>query len=751
MLNPETKRGVAVVFLFAAAALLLLSFFRLAGTLGTTLDHAAGLAFGWDRFLLPFLCMLVGYALLYPERNRFGGWNYAGMILFFLSFNGLLNLMILRAPDPDDAIEVLRAGGWVGQALAPLLLSSIGFWAALVVLGALLLIGVLLLFNTSLRHVFTAHTHVFGWMTERLHRQTSIPLSSESDIESEAANLDEEPGVETDEAEGEQTQTRFRTKPLAGASESEPEKVLTTKRRRQTNLPLELLEYRGAKPNSGDIERNREIIQRTFAQFGIPVEMADVSVGPTVTQFTLRPAEGVKLARIVSLQNDLALALAAHPLRIEAPIPGKSLVGIEIPNQTVATVALRELLESKAFHARSNQTTVPLGKDVSGKIWVAGIQKMPHLLVAGATGSGKSVCLNTLIVSLLYENGPDDLKFIMVDPKRVELTIYEGIPHLLIPPVTKVDDTVNALKWVVREMERRLDLLSKMGARDIDSYNEKVEERMPRIMVVIDELADLMAASGHEVEATIVRIAQMARAVGIHLILATQRPSVDVITGTIKANFPARIAFAVASQTDSRTILDTAGADKLLGRGDMLYTCAELSKPVRLQGAFISESEISKVVGALKKQGTPDYNYAVTEKAGSGSVFSRDEDEDPLLNEAAQTVIQGGKASTSFLQRRLKIGYSRAARLMDVLEQHGVIGPPDGAKPRDVLIDEWPPGSDIKDAMPTVQDELEEAQQGFDAPVEQDEDRQEQEEDPSPFDEDKYLKSQEGEYPDEKS
>jgi S-DNA-T family DNA segregation ATPase FtsK/SpoIIIE len=319
-----------------------------------------------------------------------------------------------------------------------------------------------------------------------------------------------------------------------------------------------------------------------------------------------------------------------------------------------------------------------------------------------------------MIISWLFQNGPDDLKLILVDPKRVELTIYNGIPHLLVPPITNVDDTVNALKWTVREMERRLDILSKFGARDITGYNAKVEERMPKIVVVIDELADLMTASGREVEATIVRIAQMARAVGIHLVLATQRPSVDVITGLIKANVPGRIAFAVASQTDSRTILDQSGAEKLLGRGDMLFTCAEITKPKRLQGAFISIDEIERVVSFLRRRGEPDYNMAVTEITKAGTVFNDDGEGDPVLEEAIQVVLESGKASTSFLQRRLRLGYARAARVMDLMEQAGVIGPGSGAKPREILVDAWPVGGHPKAGMPTIQDELDEAGEDLD-------------------------------------
>ena len=389
----------------------------------------------------------------------------------------------------------------------------------------------------------------------------------------------------------------------------------------------------------------------------------------------------------MALQNDLALALAAHPIRIEAPIPGKSLVGIEVPNKSIASVPLRSILSDGAFKKSDTELTIGLGKDVSGTAWVAGLEKMPHLLVAGATGSGKSVCLNNIIVSLLYQHGPDTLKLILVDPKRVELTTYAGSPHLLVPPITKSGDAINALKWTVREMERRLDVLSRANTRDIASYNRKHEEQLPYIVFMIDELADLMSIEGRTVEALIVRIAQMARAVGIHLVLATQRPSVDVITGLIKANIPTRIAFAVASQTDSRTILDYAGAEKLLGRGDMLFMAPHLSKARRLQGAYLSDREIKNVVDALKDEEAPDYNYDIVESQRGGSTVLDGNGDDPLLEEAVEVVIAAGKASTSLLQRRLKVGYSRAARIMDLLEERGAIGPQDGAKPRDVLIE----------------------------------------------------------------
>jgi S-DNA-T family DNA segregation ATPase FtsK/SpoIIIE len=726
-LNPETKRGIAIIVLYALGALLFLSFFDIAGSLGTWIDNTLAQFLGWDRFLLPLLLCLIAATMMYPERGRFSGWNFIGMLFFFLSFNGLINILLVNSPEAS-LDELVTYGGYLGQFLATLLPSFIGFWGAIVVISAILLVSVMLLFNTSLRRIIGVHTHLTGRFGAWLHRDRLPPERGEGVVYQEDIEVEGKEGFEGEEADEEETERAFRKKEMKGGEgmeeEGEEERVLTTRTQRKVTIPMDLLDRRTSRANSGDIERNKEIISRTLQQFGIDVEMGETSTGPTITQYTLRPSQGVKLARILGLQNDLALALAAHPIRIEAPIPGKSLVGIEVPNQTVATVSLRDLLESKAFANRKTNLSVPLGKDVMGNSWVVPLDKMPHMLVAGATGSGKSVCMNTMIISLLYENGPDELRFIMIDPKRVELTIYEGIPHLLIPPITKVDDTVNALKWTVREMERRLDVLSRFGARDINSYNAKAEEKMPKIVVMIDELADLMSASGREVEAAIVRIAQMARATGIHLVLATQRPSVDVITGLIKANIPARLAFSVASQTDSRTILDLSGAEKLLGRGDMLFTSPELSKPKRLQGPFVSEEEVSRVVEFLKKENVPDYNYAITEQQKSGTIFGNtDDDDDPLLEDAIRVILESRKASTSLLQRRIKVGYARAARIIDLLEEKGVVGPGEGAKPREVLIDEWPVGGgpafgrdpanggDLTEGLPTAENDYEEAEE----------------------------------------
>ncbi|MBI4812259.1 DNA translocase FtsK 4TM domain-containing protein [Candidatus Falkowbacteria bacterium] len=678
-----------------------LSFFQIAGSLGNVINAGLSQFFGFDRFIVPLVLIMIGATLAYPERGTFSTWNLLGLFFFFLSFNAILNLLLVNKPDPFTQ-NLSSAGGYLGQFLGLILPAFVGYWGSIVVTIAVLFISIMLVFNTSLHHLSPAHIRIFDWFG-RMIGKGEVDKKDEEAQEVEEA---EEAG-EVEEAEEEDEPHEFHATPVK--TNTKLETLLATKQRRQITIPLTLLDRSTSKAQSGDIERNKQIIEKTFHEFGIDVEMGNISVGPTVTQYTLRPAQGIKLARIVSLQNDLALALAAHPIRLEAPIPGKSLVGIEVPNTKVATVTLRDVIETKSYREWKGALAVPLGKDVSGGTCMISIDKMPHLLVAGATGSGKSVCLNTIILSLLFQYGPDDLKLILVDPKRVELTAYAGIPHLLVPPIVGVDDTVNALKWTVREMERRLDMLSKFGARNIDDYNSKVDERMPKIIILIDELADLMSASGREVEATIVRIAQMARAVGIHLVLATQRPSVDVITGLIKANIPGRIAFAVASQTDSRTILDQSGAEKLLGRGDMLFTSAELSKPKRLQGAFVSSDEVERVVGFLRKKGEPDYNLAITEITKAGTVFNNPEDGDPMLEECVQVVLQSGKASTSLLQRRLRIGYSRAARIMDLLEQAGVIGPPDGSRPREVLIDEWPPGGNIKEGMPIAQDDYEEA------------------------------------------
>jgi S-DNA-T family DNA segregation ATPase FtsK/SpoIIIE len=462
--------------------------------------------------------------------------------------------------------------------------------------------------------------------------------------------------------------------------------------------PLELLKTALEKPTAGDLRANANIIKRTLDGFGIPVEMGEINIGPKVTRYTLKPAEGVKLTRILALNQDLSLALAAHPIRIEAPIPGKSLVGIEVPNKAVAIVRLGNLLGLQEF-AAAEPLAFALGRNVSGEAVFANIERMPHLLIAGSTGSGKSVMIHSLILSLLYKNSPEALRLILIDPKRVELSVYEGIPHLVAPVVTETKKSVTVFRWAIREMERRYELLLRAGARDIQGYNKTAPaETLPYLVIVIDELADLMTSYGREVEGSIVRLAQMARATGLHLVLSTQRPSVEVITGLIKANITYRIALQVASQIDSRTILDSAGAEKLLGGGDLLFISAESSKPKRIQGAYMSEDEIKHVVEFIADHNEPvPYAGPTLENGNGGNAgeeglngalfdeYDGDGNDDPLYAEAVAIVREAKKASASFLQRRLRVGYARAARLLDLMEEQGIIGPGDGAKPREIL------------------------------------------------------------------
>lgn len=479
--------------------------------------------------------------------------------------------------------------------------------------------------------------------------------------------------------------------------------------------PLSILEQDKGKPGVGDIKANANIIKRTLQNFGIDVEMDEVSIGPSVTRYALKPAEGVKLSKILGLQNNLSLALAAHPIRIEAPIPGKSLVGIEIPNTIKTTVGLGSLLAQEEYQKSEKPLMVALGKGISGRSYFTNLAKAPHMLIAGATGSGKSVTIHAIIASLLYKNSSDNLKFIMIDPKRVELTMYNKIPHLLTPVITDAKKSILSLKWAAKEMERRYNILEKHGIRDIDSYHknilkpllekrkndgfvkgEEAPETMPYIVIVLDELADIMQAYPRELESGIVKLAQMSRAVGIHLIISTQRPSVNVITGLIKANVPARIALQVASQIDSRTILDMRGAEELLGAGDMLFLSGDIPTPIRIQCAYVTENETKKLVKYLidSADSLPqeisfngDQGASPTPDPVFNSSFggSDDEDEDDLYDEAKQLVIEAGRASTSYLQRKLRVGYARAARLMDILEDKGVIGPSDGSKPREIL------------------------------------------------------------------
>lgn len=682
-LSHETRVTIFSVLILALGALLGLSLLNLAGKAGMYLNYYSGRVFGFGKFYIPFVFIIVSFFLMAPRKKAISGMILLAAIFMILSLNGLVHLARYKE-NIYDAARVGLGGGYAGLALSYPFSKAAGVLGGSVLLFALFLISLFLFFNTSAAGIFGAVKILAGFF-KNTKVKTPVPgLGKENEVEVEFSTksipLDPLP-ESSDEAAGEKAVSEM----------EKSEEISVRKKFPKIDIPIELLDNSAHKPKSGDIASNQEIIQKTLANFNIPIELGEVNIGPTVTQYAIKPAEGIKLSKIVSLNDNLALALAAHPIRIEAPIPGKSLVGIEVPNKTSAIVSLRSMIESNEFKGRKSNLMMAIGKDVKGAPWFGDVAKMPHLLIAGSTGSGKSVCINSMIISLLYQNSPEDLKFIFVDPKRVELPVYNGIPHLLTPVITDVKKTMYALRWTIIEMERRFDKLSEFHKRDIQGFNKSMEERMPYIIFVIDELADLMAAAGPEIEGLIIRLAQMARAVGIHLVLATQRPSVDVITGLIKANITTRLAFSVASAVDSRTILDMSGAEKLLGRGDMLFMTADLSKPKRLQGAYASEEEIKKVIGYLKSQAEPEYIDEIVEKSSDVSgintgSFSEDA-EDDLLPEAKKVIVQAKKASASLLQRRLRIGYARAARLLDLLEKQGIIGPGDGAKPREILIE----------------------------------------------------------------
>lgn len=680
-LSPETKKSVLAIVFFALALLTILAYTGKAGLVGHYLYIVLDALLGKGYFLGPLALFLGGIAFIFSLRDRLYISTLVGFLLFLVVSLGIVDLVF--GP---------KTGGYIGYSASYPLLKIFDFWASMVILGALDITALLIMFNIPLfRH------------GDDEDEDEEEDIEEEKEVTIGITETLKEIATKAKEAVGEKlapnsitTSATIETKKALPSDEE----FIVPKRMRNfayKRPPLDLLNSDKGTPSSGDIKANANIIQRTLQNFGIPVEMATVSVGPTITQYTLKPAEGMKLSRILALQNDLALALAAHPIRIEAPIPGKSLVGVEVPNRSIALVGLRSLLEDSGYQDSAAPLLFTLGRDVSGSSMYADLAKMPHLLIAGSTGSGKSVSMHGIITSYLYRNPPEVLRFLMMDPKRVELSLYNGIPHLLTPAITDAKKAIHALRWAVREMERRYELLAGQGARDLIGYNVKVsslkdsiEEPIPYIVIVIDEMADLMMAFPREVEGSIVRLAQMSRAVGIHLILTTQRPSVEIITGLIKANITARIAFQTGSQIDSRTILDMAGAEKLLGNGDMLFLAGDTAKPKRIQGAFVSEAEVRKVVEFLKREEeAPVYEAGITEpKHDHEGGFSEDGDDsdDELYEEAKRVVVESGKASASLLQRRLRVGYARAARLLDILEENGIIGPGSGAKPRDILV-----------------------------------------------------------------
>ncbi|MCK5059976.1 MAG: DNA translocase FtsK 4TM domain-containing protein [Candidatus Pacebacteria bacterium] len=695
-LRSETVRGIGSVTFFVLGIFLVLSSFNKGGIVGEKLYAVFTFLVGIGYFLIPLVLFLLSIALLKELHTKVIGGHIGGAFLFLISGLGIVSVF-------SSDVEGVSRGGIIGNAIASPLRSLFDIYATVIFLFALLLISFLILFNVSLN----LHSFVF-W--KRGKKENSV-------TEEDAASLTKEEEkkfiLPPEDTKTEAIPSEDTTQSKEKEGQKEDDFFVSFARfgmKTYTPPPLSIFERDKGKPGVGDIKVNANVIKRTLQNFGIQVEMDEISIGPSVTRYALKPAEGVKLSRIVALHNDLALALAAHPLRIEAPIPGKSLVGIEIPNSAKTIVGLGTMFAENEYQKSGKALTITLGKGVTGKCYFANLSKMPHLLIAGATGSGKSVTIHSILNSLLFKNSPENLKFIMIDPKRVELTLYNGTPHLLTPVVTEAKKAILALKWAAREMDRRYDILEAESVRDIESYHKnilepelkkfkekknreesKLPEIMPYIIIVIDEIADIMQTFPRELETAVVRLAQMSRAVGIHLILSTQRPSVNVITGLIKANIPSRIALQVSSQIDSRTILDGSGAEKLLGAGDMLYLSGDMSKPVRIQSAFVSETEVKKVVQYLRKEyenEIPSMGIDFSSEAERNSVISEslgEEKEDSLYEEAREVVIQTKKASVTFLQRKLRVGYARAARLVDMLEERGVVGPGEGAKPREVF------------------------------------------------------------------
>jgi len=741
----EVKHSALSIVFIAFTIFFILSPFGKAGFMGDKTFGWLTTFLGMGYFIIPLLFIILAVSLIRDSRPQLARTTIIASLLFFTSALGIIELVGIT-------IGASNAGGWLGSFIETPLVKLFDVWVSFVFLMMFSVISLLVIFNTR----FSALS-LLNW--RRKKEYDKLLKTNEKENNSNKDGGEKIEIEEKKETELEQPETEGKHKVVVDKKQNTLKKIFgldTISSSTFSNLsnikfvppPLALLNGDKGKPGFGDIKANTNIIKRTLQTFGINVEMDEVSVGPSVTRYSLKPAEGVRLSRIITLQDNLALALAAHPIRIEAPIPGKSLIGIEIPNNAKTTVGLGTLLKEDAYQLSDKDLLVAIGKSIDGKPHFANLAKMPHLLIAGQTGAGKSVTVHALITSLLFRNSPENLRLILVDPKRVELTLYNDLPHLLTPVITDPQKVIRALNWAIKEMERRYDILSAEKAIDINFYTKhiyepalkkyceeqtrkkkentnnteqiteeeiddikkspNVPERMPYIVIVIDELATIMSSHPRELEASIVRLAQLSRAVGIHLILSTQRPQVSVITGLIKANVPSRIALQVSSQIDSRTILDTGGAEKLLGAGDLLYLSGETSKPIRLQSAFITTEEIKNVVKHIIKthqeQLPNEINLDITSQENNTDVvFSSmsmpasisdsdleknelDEDEDEMYEKIRDFVIASQKISTSYLQRKFRIGYPRAANIVDLLEQDGVISSIDGAKGRQVLI-----------------------------------------------------------------
>ena len=698
---------VGAVMLILLSLLLVVSWFGVGGPVLQWIDMATVKTIGYTAYALPILLIYLAVETFRAEENQLPAVVKFAAILEIVWFSGLFGLM-KTALHPNS-------GGFVGDILNTATLKMVDSAIAVIIYLVLAFITVLFITQTSPFTVFSKLWEMIKSNTKEddnnrsIMKKASIAQPTEEEKKTDLGEIKLNAGVPIIDTAKEK---KSLLKKVEKSEKVNEEQALVATRDPNWEAPsLDLLEKNESGADAGDTRQNAQIIHDTLAEFNIEAAMGDINVGPKVTQYTLRPPSGVKLTRITALETNIALNLAAQSLRIEAPIPGQRAVGIEVPNRKAAEVRLRSTLSSKQWAAARDPLSFGIGKDISGQVVVGELGKMPHLLIAGQTGSGKSVMINTLLCSLLYRNSPSDMKLILVDPKQVEMAPYADIPHLLTPVINEPEKTISALKWAVNEMERRYKLMAEEKIRNIKEYNKRLQSRakkiaiadengnvqehedgsMPYIVIVVDEMSDLMMMAKKDVETLIVRLAQKSRAVGIHLVLATQRPSVNVITGLIKANVPARIAFTVASQVDSITILDQSGAEKLLGQGDMLFYVTSMSKPKRIQGAWVTDDEVNKITDHLRMQMAPQYNDEVVAQpvqldGKGGVVMDLSEGGDDKFRDAVRVVVERRKASTSMLQTRLGIGYQRAARIIEEMEERGIIGPQNGSKPRDVLI-----------------------------------------------------------------
>ena len=750
----NTSKNIHIVVLMILSILLAVLIYGQAGYIGEHLSPVLGGIVGWIKYIIPIGVFAIAMSIACNQRELmstklFELFVFLVCISAILSIYQISNKVININNELAENVEIAydlgtknMGGGVLGVLLAIPLINMLGIAGAVIVCIGISLIILVFMLGIPVSEIIEDYIDNVRERKEELreyrekeyeeHKQqrlerkkrekTAEVLKEEIGEDQIKINLNEKPEKVKRYEHGKDDLVPLGSKKeefspntlednLFKVQEEEKEdKTKSVLMLEHTQMvedetyefpPIELLtegSSKGMKGSKKAIADNATKLQKTLYNFGVSAKVENVSVGPAITRYELKPAEGVRVSKIANLADDIALNLAAESIRIEAPIPGKQAVGIEIPNKENEVVHLRDIIESEKFGDAKSKLAFALGKDVAGEEIVTDIAKMPHVLIAGSTGSGKSVCINTLITSIIYKAKPSEVKLVLVDPKVVELSVYNGIPHLLIPVVTDPKKAAGALAWAVQEMVNRYSLFATKGVRDIKGYNEALDKeneasKLPQIVIIIDELADLMMVAKNDVEDAICRLAQMARAAGMHLVIATQRPSVDVITGLIKANIPSRIAFAVSSQVDSRTILDMAGAEKLLGKGDMLFYPTGMSKPTRIQGAFISDKDVEKIVDFIKSNGTATYSEDILESIEKANTnekevkeFDEDNDEDPFLAEAIETVIETQQASTSFIQRRFKVGYARAGRIIDQMEERGIISGYQGSKPREVLM-----------------------------------------------------------------